>query len=77
MAAVKGIMKGVIDLVYRHKNKTIIADFKTDKPGKKAAKERENKYKIQKTIYREAVSKILNIPDPEIKLIFLRTRGRC
>jgi ATP-dependent helicase/nuclease subunit A len=66
------VMRGTIDLIYRNKKGTVIADFKTDRPPKEGAKEKEKKYELQAKIYREAVSRILKVKDPEVKFVFLR-----
>lgn len=59
------VMRGVIDLIYKDGENTVIADFKTGKGGD------PGKYGIQAEIYRAAVRNILKIRDAEVKFIFL------
>jgi ATP-dependent helicase/nuclease subunit A len=64
------VMRGRIDLICRHKGVVTIIDFKT---GKRISDGKEI-YEMQAKVYREAVKRILGIPDPKVEFIFLRNK---
>jgi len=66
------IMEGVIDLIYRLDGKTWIADYKTDQITESEARARVRRYSQQATIYREAATRCLGIPEVSFQFLFLR-----
>ncbi len=66
------IMRGVIDVIYKIGDRTVIADYKTDRVVPAGLDERAAKYRRQKEVYTEAAKCCLNVESPEFKLIFLR-----
>jgi len=66
------IMEGVIDLIYRLDGKTWIADYKTDQITESEARARARRYSQQATIYREAATRCLGIPEVSFQFLFLR-----
>lgn len=66
------IMRGIIDILYTIDGHLIIADYKTDQITITGLPARAEKYRHQKSVYREAVKRCLKIDNPEFKLIFLR-----
>jgi ATP-dependent helicase/nuclease subunit A len=66
------VMEGVIDVLYWLDGRFYLADYKTDRVEDGALMTRALAYREQMLIYREAVSRCLGIPDPEVRLIFVR-----
>lgn len=66
------IMEGVIDLIYEKNGKLYLADYKTDRVGKKDLAELAANYRLQAEIYSEAARRSLGRPVAGFKLLFLR-----
>lgn len=66
------IIRGIIDILYKIDGHLIVADYKTDQITITGLPARAEKYRHQKSVYREAVKRCLKIDNPEFKLIFLR-----
>ncbi len=66
---------GIIDLLYKKKDRYFIADYKTDKiSGPGNLESLKQKYAYQKKYYAQAVKNALSLPySPVFQLIFLRT----
>ncbi len=66
------VMEGVIDLVYRLEGQVWIADYKTDRVEEHELENRVESYRLQARIYREAVSRCLDLDAVGCLLVFLR-----
>ncbi|OGR88729.1 MAG: hypothetical protein A3J74_07285 [Elusimicrobia bacterium RIFCSPHIGHO2_02_FULL_57_9] len=66
------VMRGSIDLLYRHGGKTWVADYKTG--GGKDREKLRKKYEQQGAVYRAAVEKALKIKDVGFRIIFLKSK---
>lgn len=66
------IMEGVIDLLYKDRERIYIADYKTDRVKDTDIQEIVKYYAFSGNIYREAVRRCLNIEVVGFRLIFLR-----
>jgi len=66
------VMEGVIDVIYRLDGKIWIADYKTDRTTTSEALARAQMYAHQAAIYREAVTRCLDLSQASFQFLFLR-----
>ena len=70
---VKIALQGVIDLYYKHGDEIVLVDFKTDRINDENEKELREKYSVQLSCYKDALSGITGMSVKESVLMFLRT----
>ena len=66
------VLRGSIDLLYRHKGKVVVADYKTDRVTAKDLAALKTRYEPQGRSYCETVARSLSLKDVGFRLIFLR-----
>lgn len=66
------VLRGSIDLLYRHKGKVVVADYKTDRLTPKDAAAVKSRYEPQGKAYCETVERSMGLKDVGFRLIFLR-----
>ncbi|MDH5641618.1 MAG: UvrD-helicase domain-containing protein, partial [Nitrospira sp.] len=66
------VMEGVIDLMYRHKGRIWITDYKTDRVTADEAPVRAERYKEQAAAYRAAAAHCLGEKTVSFEFVFLR-----
>jgi len=68
------VMRGVIDVLFRERERLVVADYKSEKVSARDVAARKEKYAAQGRAYAAAVEKTLG-EKPEFQLIFLRAPG--
>ena len=68
------VMRGVIDVLFRERERLVVADYKSEKVSARDVAARREKYAAQGRAYAEAIEKTMG-EAPEFRLIFLREPG--